>query len=388
MVGRDKMTAHRYTKQVWTREQLEASFQVDWIARKAIQIPAHDATREWRAWQAEQDQIEMLEETEDRLRVQLKLQEALIKARLYGGACMLIGVDGNMASELDPETIDKDGLKFLHVFCAASTGDPGADQGHRDPLLRPAGILQLHDDTGKFGSVKIHPSRMVRLCGLDPPDPMSNFGWGDPLLQMINDAVAAAGTVQQSIAAMIGEAKFDVVKIPGLTEIFSTTEGTERLIKRFTEANVAKSVINAVVLDGEEEWQRIGVNFAGMPEILQMYMQIAAGAADIPVTRFLGMSPAGLNATGDSDLQNYYDRITRDQELRLTPALEKLDIAMQRSALGKFDEDIFYEWNSLWQMTEAEKAAIAKSEGGAAQDRCQRWTDPVRGAGQGPLSIS
>ena len=114
------------------------------------------------------------------------------------------------------------------------------------------------------------------------------------MLQVINDAVAAAGTVAQSIATLIAEAKFDVVKIPGLTEIFSTNDGTTRLIKRFSEANVAKSVINAVVLDAEEEWQRIGVDFDGMPEILQMYLQIAAGAADIPATRFLGRSPAGL----------------------------------------------------------------------------------------------
>jgi phage-related protein (TIGR01555 family) len=115
--GRDKLTAHRYIKQVWSRDQLEASYQSDWIARKAIQIPAQDATREWRAWQAEQDQIELIEETEDRLRVQLVLQDALIKSRLYGGCCILIGVDGDMSKELDPETIPKDGLKFLHILC-------------------------------------------------------------------------------------------------------------------------------------------------------------------------------------------------------------------------------------------------------------------------------
>ena len=142
---------------------------------------------------------------------------------------------------------------------------------------------------------------MVRLIGSDPPDPMQNFGWGDPLMQMINDAVSAAGTVAQSVATLIAEAKLDVIKIPGLTEIFSTGAGTTRLIKRFSEANVAKSVINGIVMDAEEEWQRIGVNFQGMPEMLQMYLQIAAGAADIPVTRFLGMSPAGLNSTGESD---------------------------------------------------------------------------------------
>jgi phage-related protein (TIGR01555 family) len=365
--GRDKMTGHRYIKQVWTRDQLEASYQSDWIARKAITIPAHDATREWRAWQAKQDQIELLEETEDRLRLQLKLQEALSKARLYGGCCLLLGVDGDMASELDPTTIKKDGLKFIHVLAPHQIAVEDLERDISSPYYGQPKFYTLNDESGKLGAVKIHPSRMVRLIGLDAPDPMSNSGWGDPLLQVIHDAVASAGTVMGSVAAMISEAKFDVVKIPGLTEIFSTSDGTNRLIKRFSEANVAKSVINAVVLDGEEEWQRIGVDFNGMPEVMQMYLQVAAGACDIPVTRFLGMSPAGLNATGESDLANYYDRIKSDQELRLKPALEKLDIAIQRSALGQFDKNIFYEWNSLWQMDESTKADIAFKKAQATQ---------------------
>ena len=55
----------------------------------------------------EADQIEKLEETEQRLSVQLKLQQALTKARLYGGCCMFIGVDGKTEKELDPETSRK-----------------------------------------------------------------------------------------------------------------------------------------------------------------------------------------------------------------------------------------------------------------------------------------
>ena len=356
--GRDKMTAHRYTKVIWGRDQLEASFQTDWIARKAIVIPAEDSTREWRAWQAEQDQIEKLEETEARLGVQLKLQTALVKARLYGGCCILIGVDGDMSKELDTKTIKKDGLKFIHLLAPHQLQIQELDRDITSPYYGQPLFYELTDDTGKHDIIKIHPSRMVRLTGVEPPDPIAQQGWGDPVLQVINDAVAGAGTVAQSIATLIAEAKFDVVKIPGLTEIFSTTNGTNRLIKRFSEANVAKSVINAVVLDAEEEWERIGVDFDGMPEILQMYLQIAAGAADIPATRFLGRSPAGLNATGDSDLQNYYDRIASDQELRLTPALEKLDQAIIMSALGHTDDDVWYEWRSLWQMTDAEKAEI------------------------------
>ena len=364
--GRDKMTGSQYVTAIWTRDQLEAAYRSDWIARKAISIPAFDSTREWRNWQAEQDQIEKLEATEDRLQVQLKLQQGLTKARLYGGATILIGIEGDMARELDPETIKKDGLKFLHVMAPHQLHVQELIRDIANPYYGQPEFYILRSDGGAnvpdkqlLGEVKVHPSRMVRLMGLEPPDPMLNSGWGDPLMQVIHDAVNASGMVMGSIATLITEAKFDVIKIPGLTEIFSTQKGTDKLIKRFSEANVAKSVVNAVVMDAEEDWQRIGVTFQGMPEILQLYLQVAAGAADIPATRFLGMSPAGLNSTGESDLQNYYDRIHADQVLRLSPALEKLDKAIQMSALGKYDEDVFYEWNPLWQMTEAEKADIA-----------------------------
>ena len=362
VAGRDKMTAHRYVHPIWTREQLEAAYQSDWIARKAIVIPAQDSVREWRAWQAEAKQIELLEATEKRLLIQQKLQEALIKSRLYGGACMLIGVDGNMAEELDPEKIKKDGLKFVHVFAPHQLAPQEITKDISSPYYGQPSFYKLNDTKGLFGDVSIHPSRMVRLIGLDPPDPMANFGWGDPMMHVIHDAVSSAGTVLQSVATMISEAKIDVIKIPGLTEIFATTDGTQRMIKRFTEANIAKSVVNSILIDGEEDWQRIQVQFRGMPEVLQMYIQVAAGAADIPVTRFVGQSPAGLNSTGDGDLQNYYNRIGADQALRLTPALEKLDKAITRSALGTSDPNVFYIWNSLWEMSDQEKSAIALSK--------------------------
>ena len=75
--------------------------------RKAIEIPAFDSTRMWPAWQAEQDQIEALEETEQRLNIKRKLERALIKARLYGGAAIVIGVDGNMGDEFNPDAVKK-----------------------------------------------------------------------------------------------------------------------------------------------------------------------------------------------------------------------------------------------------------------------------------------
>ena len=67
--------------------------------------------------------------------------------------------------------------------------------------------------------------------------------------------------------------------------------------------------------------------------MVRTFLQVAAGAADIPVTRLLGQSLAGLSATGDSDTRNYYDMIAARQELDLRPQLERLD-ALLLSAAG------------------------------------------------------
>src|SRR3954451_6347405 len=65
--GRDKFTAQNYVHTALTLRELDAAFRSDWIARKIVTIPAWDMTREWRGWQADPDQIELLENAEKKL---------------------------------------------------------------------------------------------------------------------------------------------------------------------------------------------------------------------------------------------------------------------------------------------------------------------------------
>ena len=135
-------------------------------------------------------------------------------------------------------------------------------------------------------------------------------GWGDSVLQATSDAIMSCGVVSASVAQMVAEAKLDIIKIPGLSENITDNKYEERLKKRFGFANTAKSVYGMLLLDKEEEWQRIEAQFSGLPDVLKMYLLMVSGAFDIPATRFLSQSPAGLSATGDSQAcVNYYDRI-------------------------------------------------------------------------------
>ena len=116
----------------------------------------------------------------------------------------------------------------------------------------------------------------------------------------------------------------DVVTVPNLSEHLANAATTAQLSARFSYASAMKSINNLLLLGDGETWARQRIDFAGLPELVRTFLQVAAGAADVPVTRLLGQSPAGLSATGDHDTRNYYDMIAARQELDLRPRLERL----------------------------------------------------------------
>jgi phage-related protein (TIGR01555 family) len=115
---KDPRTGARYRFRLLQRNEIEDAYRGDWMARAIIDAPAEDATREWRAWQANQKQIEAIEELEQNLDIPRKTKQALIRARLYGGAALMMGVDDGREPQepLNLEKVGKDGLKFVVVM--------------------------------------------------------------------------------------------------------------------------------------------------------------------------------------------------------------------------------------------------------------------------------
>lgn len=159
----------------------------------------------------------------------------------------------------------------------------------------------------------------------------------------------------------------DVFSIPGLNQNSVDPQYQRQIMARFGLANMAKSNQNALLLDAQEKWEQKQVSFTALVDVLNKLLEIASGAADIPVTRLLGTSPKGLNATGQADFRSYYDMLSGRQENSLSPAISRLDEALIRSAIGSRPSGVAFEWRSLWQMTEAERAAIAVQRAQAAQ---------------------
>lgn len=251
-------------------------------------------------------------------------------------------------------------MRYLHVLPRTAI-QPGPVE--RDPLSAWFGEPRGYTVAG---GQAVHPSRVVRFLGAALPDDAVGDGWGDSVLQALLEAIDQATAAAAHIAAMLPEAKQDVISVPGLSQALSTEDGTRLVTERFAYAARMKGLFGMLLLEGDgrspegERYQQKQLDFSGLPEVARLFLQVAAGAADIPVTRLLGQSPAGLNATGESDIRNYHDHVAARQTVELTPAIARLDRLLIRDALGRDEPALRYAWRPLAQASEREKAEVGR----------------------------
>ncbi len=357
---RDKASSSIYAPTLLSEQELSNAYRGAWLPRKIVDIPPLDATRRWRGWQASKDQIEKLEAEEKRLDVRRKVKQAMTRARLFGGAAIYIGTgDRDTSVPLDPERIGKGGIKYLTVMSKRKLAPGDIEQDPQSDLFdRP----KWYALTGS--QIRVHPSRLILFIGAELPDPELDvgveYGWGDSVLQSILDTIKQSDSTMANVASLVFEAKVDVIKIPDFMSQLQDKEFEKRVLERLRLAAMAKGINGQILLDAQEEYDSKSASFGSLPDIIDRFLQATAGAADIPLTRLAGQSPAGMSSTGESDLRNYYDRIQAMQELDMRPALSTFDECLIRSALGSRDPKVHYTWLPLWQPTAAEKSENGK----------------------------
>lgn len=343
-------------------EQAEAAYDVSTWFGKIIDIPADDAVREWRAWSAEKDEIEGLEAEEARLGIRQKVRQGLIWSRLFGGAALVLALPGD--PDKPARRVAKGDLRAVTVLHRHEIQAQGLIVDPFDPLH---GEPEHYTVNSQDGQTQIHPSRVVRINGRSANVRSgAGDGWGKSEWLHLQDAVEACDGAAAVVSALLVEAKIDIMKVKDLHQGMLTDEGESAWMRRFALVGALKSVANTTIMDAEDEWDQKAINFAGIPDTVMLLLNIMAGAADIPMTRLLGSQAKGLGNGGDVDLKHYYDSVKAKQELVLTPALERLDDALIRSALGDRPESVWYSWRPLLQLSDMEKAEIEERYAGAA----------------------
>ncbi|MEO1948491.1 DUF1073 domain-containing protein [Thioclava sp.] len=366
---RDKAAGGHYAYQALDYQQLLDAYRSAWLPQAIVDIPAQDATRNWRAWQAKKEQITALEATEKRLNVREKVRDTMRSARLYGGAAMMI-LDGasDTSKPLMPSAIRKGGIKGLVTLTPMTLSAGSIDWDIYSPHYGKPGSYTLTNASGDI--LTVHPSRLVVFDGVPVPDQsLVSTGWGDSVLSAAMEAVKQADGASANIASLLFEAKIDITYIQGLAEALAN--GNEQAIAdRLRFAMMMKGINGSLILDagdvdpdsgkqvGGEKYEQKSAQLSGLSDLMDKFAQVVCGAAQIPMSRLYGRGAAGLNATGDGDERVYFDRISDKQQLEMQPAMALLDECLIMDALGNRPSEIYYEWRPLRQQTPAEKAEI------------------------------
>lgn len=341
---------------------LEAMYRSSPSARKVVEILPKDQTREWRAWA---DKEEEFREAEFALNLRSNIRQAMTLARLYGGAGIVLGVGDDPSQELDVNSIGQGDLRYVLPFHRHELHPEEVNDDILDPNFGLARQYRLQRTGHKANNEPplIHHTRMVFFHGAGVPRDVRERqqGWSDSVLEGMRELIEAGDVAIKAIGTMLHEAKTDVIKTQDLKAAVATAEGERRLLKRFQLAAMAKSVNRMLLLGDGEDYESTTLSFQGVSDAVSVVLRALAAAADVPITRFLGESPGGLNSTGESDLRNYYDNIRAMQVNELEPSLDRLDTALRRHVTGS-DEPIEYTWNPLFQMTEQQRAEVEKKD--------------------------
>lgn len=368
----DWRRANVYHSRRLTEYEIASAYDGSGLMGKVIDIPALDKVRAWRDWQAEKDQITAIETEEKRLGLRQKIRLAETYRGLGGGA-LILGLPGDPTQPAP--NVGKGGIAYIHVVSRFRLTFERLIDDYQDPNY---GKPERYRLTASGKQWDIHPSRVVAFPG-DPVADMLGVTeedrfWGKSRIERLLEVVQNSDSANGAFAGLVTKVRNIVIKIPGLMEIVSTADGEENLRRRLSAMVMGEGLYNATLLSAGTGPDNPGedvafnqVSWTGIPDVMMAFAQFVSALSDIPVTRLLGRSPGGLNATGEHDMQNWNKMVKAGQELELAPCMEELDRFLIPSALGQRPPEIFYEWAPLDVPTEKEQADTFKTFMDAAE---------------------
>jgi len=350
------------------RIKLEAMYRGSWVVGAAVDSIAEDMTRAGISIKgdSEPEQIEQMQVAMTRLGIWHSLLEAIKWGRLYGGAVAMIVIDGqDPSTPLNVSTVGRGQFRGLRVF----------DRWQLQPSLQNIvvdgmdfGLPMFYDvisdvTTGQVSNVRIHHTRVIRQIGVQLPayQAITEQMWGESVVERMYDRLMAFDTATSGAANLIQKAHLRTVQIDKLREVLAAGgKAEENLLQMFHHMRMLQTNEGLTLLDKEDTFQAHSYTFSGISDMILQFGQQIAGATGIPLVRLFGQSPAGLSATGESDLRMYYDNVASQQESRLRDGLMRVLQAMHQSLFGVPAPQSFdFDFVALWQTSSKEKADIS-----------------------------
>ena len=341
-----------------TQSEKEDLYSGDDIARTIIELPAEEMARGGGLFKAEDaDKAGEIAKKIASLDIIDLFKEAQIWANIHGGSAILLGVPGDYSEPLEDD--DPRGLRFTVLLDKDELQvetwyeDPGENYGKPETYR----LTPINGGTDTTDGKAIHESRLLVFEGLNVTRRRRRIlnGWGESVLTPIVGIIRDFDQAWAGLSALLADFSQAVFKMKGL-EYALSQDGQQIIKSRMEVMDMARSMIRAIVIDGDgEDFERKVTPLTGLPESLVAFEARVAYAARIPATKLFGKSPDGMNATGEGDSRNWYDRINMLRKTRWDKHINKVLTLLMSSSGGEL-EGWEWTWAPLWEPSEKERA--------------------------------
>lgn len=252
-------------------------------------------------------------------------REALRWSRLFGGAVIIVGADDGQPLDMP---LNYDRIRSVNWLLVL-------DRRHATPLrfcteLGPRfGLPEVYQVTSATGtatySASVHASRVIQFDGenVDRQRRSQCNGFGQSVLQRPYNVLRDFGLSFKSVSIMFADASQGVFSLKGLIDAMASNR-QEDIVTRMQLLDQGRSVARSMLIDADtEKFEKLATSFSGVGDVLDRMMMRLASAAKQPVSILMGRSAAGLNATGDLDLESWNKEVQAFQT-QIKPALELL----------------------------------------------------------------
>ena len=352
------------------RTRLEWMYAEQFVCKNAVDVVAEDMTRQGVdiTGPLSPKDIAKIQNYAMQMDLWSRLRSVIKWARLYGGCVGFLQIDGQKPdTPLRLETVGPGQFKGI-IPLDRWMIDPSLEDLVNDPSSPQVGqprFYRVTADAPALPRMKIHYSRVIRLIGNEVPywRCVQENLWGISVLETIQDRIIAFDLGSSGAAQLINKSFIRTFKVEGLKELIGSNEQAYQGLRSLVDVMTSMQGIEGVTLmDTKDEYEghEHGA-FSGLAEILQEFRQQLSGALQIPLTKLFGQAPAGMNATGESDIRGYYDLIKARQMSDLHYPLTIVYRLLAQSCGVKWTDECGIEFRPLWQPTEKEKAEIAKT---------------------------
>lgn len=363
-------TEYPMTRLTQNYQLLTSLYRDNWIVQNIITTIPNDMVRKWYDIKSgiDPEYLDQMARMERQTQIRKKILLGMYWGRLYGGAAGVILVKGqdDLSQPLDLDTILPGSFLGLHILDRWNGIYPGSEMV-TDPenpdFGLPAYYTVRDDETGRLVA-RVHHSRVIRFTGRELPwmEQAVELYWGESEIEAIYNELIRRDNVAGNIAALTFRANINYMETEGLDQLLGTanTEMQRRFWNLMASQAIMESNFGTRVINKGDAIHNTQYTFTGLSDVYDRIMMDVAGAARTPVTKLFGRSPAGLNATGESDMQNYYDYIDGLRETELRGILERILPVMALSAWGMIPEDMDISFPPMWTPDAKEIAEIAE----------------------------